>query len=880
MGGLPDRGYSLARAAGLMLVGFTFWFLGSLGLLQNRPGGAVFAWVVVTAAGLVAFFRWEDRPPLRPWLRDHWALIVLTEVLFLGLLFGWAVFRAHNPETGSTEKPMEIMFLNSIRASAVFPPHDAWLSGYAISYYYFGYVIMATLADLAGVSSGVAFGLMIALLFALAGIGALGIVYNLVRAQGQRASVIAALAAGVLGMCFLILMGNLGTALVELPYRGYAPGLVNRAYFDFWDVAEREGTVQVQGDQPGAIHYAPVDSNSNGIPDWDDQAQSPDDWGYWWWFRYSRVVQDRQLNGAPEPVQPIAEFPNFSFVLSDLHPHVLALPFALLAIGLALNLVLSGRDLRRWEYPLYAIWVGGMVFMNSWDAIYLPLLVGAETLRRLIRNGNGVLHRADLTGIVRFALIVGGLTLGFYLPWIVSFTSQASGILPNVIYPTPWQQFFLQFGIFLVILAVFLIVEIRRAGWRFYWQAGVLAVTAIVVAAVVSVVIMGIAAWNSPAVRGAVYSVSGAANGLRGLLPDILARRLIGVPSELLLLGFVLAVVGRLFARPAVYVGAGDEPPRVQRTIHYSPATGFALLLTGAAALLTLAPDFVYLHDNFGVRINTVFKLYYQAWIMFSLAGAFAVWSVLAREPGNERQLKGERSTAGLAGRIAFGAVVVVLFAAGMLYPALAPRSRALVETGRLSLQRQIAACRAQATGGITCGTLPPLTLDGTPAMVGADEYAAIQCLSRLVGNPKGSQAVLIEAPCRNCGYHPEIGRFSALTGIPTLLGWGNHEGQWRGTSLPELIDTRIENGQRRDRVTDAQDLYTTQDWQLAWQIIDRYGIDYIVVGNAERQMIQDLAAGNPTLLREYQMGLQKFEQVLTPVCQAGSTAVFRVRPE
>jgi YYY domain-containing protein len=880
MGGLPDRGYTLARTAGVMLVGFIFWFLGSLGLLQNRPGGAAFAWAVVLAIGLVAFFRWEDRPPLRPWLREHRALIILTEVLFLVLLFGWAAFRALNPEIDSTEKPMEIMFLNSIRSSAAFPPHDAWLSGYAISYYYFGYVIMATLADLAGMSSGIAFGLMIALLFALAGIGALGVVYNLVRAQGRQAGVTAALAAGVLGMCFLILMGNLGVALVELPYRGYTPGLVNASYFDFWDVAEREGEVQVQVDQEGVAQYAPVDSNHDGIPDWNDKAQSPDNWGYWWWFRYSRVVQDRHLDGQPEPVQPIAEFPNFSFVLADLHPHVLALPFAVLAIGLALNLVLGGRELRHWEYPLYAIWVGGMVFMNSWDAIYLPLLVGAEALRRLIRNGNGVLHLEDLAGIVRFALIVGGLTLVFYLPWIVSFTSQASGILPNVIYPTPWQQFFLQFGIFLVILAVFLIVEIRRAGWRFYWQAGLLAVTAIVAVAVVSTTIMGIAAWDSAAVRYPVYSVSGAANGLRGLLPDILSRRLIGLPSELLLLGFVLVVVGRLFARPAVYPAADDAPVRAQGTINYSPATGFALLLVGAAALLTFAPDFVYLHDNFGVRINTVFKLYYQGWIMFSLVGAFAVWSVLAREPGAERKLKRQRSIVGLAGRIAFGAVVVVLFAAGMLYPALAPRSRALVETGRLALQRQVAACDAEAVGGEGCPELPPLTLNGAPTMISADEYAAVQCLSGLEGNRKDSQAVLIEAPCRNCGYHPEIGRFSALTGIPTLLGWGNHEGQWRGTSLPELLDTRIENGQRRDRVTDAQDLYTTQDWQVVWQVIDRYGIDYIVVGNAERQMIQDLAADNETLLRQYQAGLQKFDQVLTPVCQAGSAVVYRVKPE
>jgi uncharacterized membrane protein len=157
------------------------------------------------------------------------------------------------------------------------------------------------------------------------------------------------------------------------------------------------------------------------------------------------------------------------------------------------------------------------------------------------------------------------------------------------------------------------------------------------------------------------------------------------------------------------------------------------------------------------------------------------------------------------------------------------------------------------------------------------DEYSAIQCLSNLEQEP--GDAVLLEAPC-HCGYHPEIGRFSALTGIPTLMGWGNHEGQWRGNTLPEVIDTRVEDGQLRDRFTDAQEIYTTQDWDRVWALIDRYGIDYVVVGNAERNMIRDLAGSDQSLLQSYQLGLQKFEQVLTPVCSAGNTAVYRVKPQ
>jgi uncharacterized membrane protein len=52
-------------------------------------------------------------------------------------------------------------------------------------------------------------------------------------------------------------------------------------------------------------------------------------WGGIWWWRASRVLQDYALDGGPREI--IDEFPMFSYLLGDLHPHVLAMPFALLA---------------------------------------------------------------------------------------------------------------------------------------------------------------------------------------------------------------------------------------------------------------------------------------------------------------------------------------------------------------------------------------------------------------------------------------------------------------------------------------------------------------------------------------------------------------------
>jgi len=885
LSGLPDRGYGLARAAGLMLTGFVFWFLGSVGLLRNTPGGIALAWLIVLAAALTVFFRGAkgDGLPMRTWARQHRALILTTEAVFLLLLVGWAAFRAANPEMRSTEKPMELMFLNSIRASANFPPQDAWLSGYAISYYYFGYVIVAALADLAGVTSGTAFNLAIASTFALTGIGALSVVYNMVRSTPRGAAARArwAIGAGVAALVMLTVMGSLGTALVELPYQGYASGLVNEAYFDFWDVEGRAGTVSMTTEN-GTIS-APVDDDRDGVPNWDDDALPFDRFSFTYGvgWRYSRVVHDRQLDGTPHPIQPITEFPNFSFILADIHPHVLALPFAVLAVGLALNLVLKRRDPALWEMGLYAVWVGGMVFMNSWDAVYLGLLFGAEVLRRLMRDATGVLDRRALWGAARFALVVGGLTLALYLPWIISFTSQAGGVMPNVIYPTRWQQLFLQFGAFLILLAAYLVIEMRRAGRRFNWEAGGLAVFAAALLAAAVIAALGTVAWGRDDLRQPVFSVYAQGEGLGALLPDILSKRAAALPGELLLLAFIFVVVGRLFARPlADSVAAVPVEDRMEgsdgvlrvRAITYSPATGFALLLIGAAAVLVLAPDVVYLRDNFAVRINTVFKLYYQGWILFSLATGFALWSVLVDgEPGKTRIVP--------AGRWVYAGVAALLVVMGLLYPVLAGRGRALVDSDRLRKQAEIRACESDRgrdlTITVTCGKLPDLTLDGTPQMVSADEYTAAQCLARLEPGGTGERVVIVEAP--GGAYEPDRSRFSALTGLPTLIGWQNHERQWRGESYPRVIDTRIENGVRRDRVSDVQDLYTTQDWNRAWQIIDRYGIDYIVVGGAERRLPGELAGDDESRRRDLERGLNKFEQVLQPVCQSGAVAVYRV---
>src|SRR5258708_1115054 len=403
---------------------------------------------------------------------------------------------------------MEMAFLSGTRRSATFPPHDPWMSGYAISYYHFGYIIMGMLGNMSGVSNGVAFNLALPLLFALTGTGAFGIAYDLVvshlqsRQPDEKSLKISssgspspnsergsggevnptrhypqALGVGVLAAVFAVIMGNLGTAAVEIPYQTCtAPA----AYLRFMKLEERDAYPAAQTGDTSC-------STSN--------SADPAHWNYWWWFRYSRVVRDLNLNGSPISVQPITEMPIFSFVLSDMHPHVLSLPFALLAIALGLNLALRKRELNPWEVFLYALFVGGMMFLNSWDAVYLGLIVGAEALRRLIVNGTGTFTRADFYAIGRFAVALAVLTGILYLPFFISFRSQAGGIYPKVIWAREWQEFLLMFGPFIVIIGVFLAVEMRRAGASFNWSVAAQTTATVIGLIVIAFVVLAITAW-------------------------------------------------------------------------------------------------------------------------------------------------------------------------------------------------------------------------------------------------------------------------------------------------------------------------------------------------------------------------------------------------
>src|SRR3990172_2577767 len=203
---LPDRGFGLSRTLGVLLGGYLLWLCASLGILRNNPGGAVAAMLMVGAGAILAGRgRWRE---MAGWLRANAGTVLAMETLFLVAFVAWAIVRAFNPEIVATEKPMELAFLNAILRSPQFPPQDPWLAGNAISYYYLGYVLLAWMTWLTGVSAGVAFNLGNALWFGLVAVGAYSAVFNLLGLRHGKRRRLAAL----LGPLMVLIVGNLSGA--------------------------------------------------------------------------------------------------------------------------------------------------------------------------------------------------------------------------------------------------------------------------------------------------------------------------------------------------------------------------------------------------------------------------------------------------------------------------------------------------------------------------------------------------------------------------------------------------------------------------------------------------------------------------------------------
>ena len=731
---------------------------------------------------------WHQIPS---WWREHRRFVIITELLFLGMFFLWAVVRASQPElqTAGGEKWMEIAFLNAVLRSPQLPPHDPWLSGFSISYYYLGYVLLGMLTRLSAIQSTSAFNLGTAGWFAMAASVSYNIVYDLLHKRDALRPLLAPL--------MLLVTGNAEGFLEVL----HAQGKMSPAFWSWLGI----GKISTPPQPPFTI-----------IPR-----------RFFWWWQASRTIRDcapwnlpwGSCTGPNQLLEMIDEFPAFSFILGDMHSHVLNLPFVLLAILMGLHVYRAGLDKDDWVKPDgnqdnrsfrekgmalisrflpltgYGLILGALGFINTWDfPIYWAIVFGSMILARYSYHKRSFRALWDTAwSLLPEAVVLGILSIVLYFPFWVSLRSQAGGILPNLFNATRLRQFVVMF-LPLMVPVTGVIVGAARAV-KIKWR---------------DVIVLGIGLMGGIALLGLIVGFSTLYPYLMMIVRGEAVQGYSLTPEQV-----GLAVKDRIFtpwtglilacgvssALLTITKHNGLKPSETDKRTQLDSAmvTGedavmirekpwlFPLMLTLVGLLLTLAPEYVYLKDVFFARMNTIFKFYFQAWVLWSLAGAWQIATWI--EPRNSKQPRWKRLSVILS---------VLFITIGMVYTILAVPARSAEQ-----------------------GT--PWTLDGAGWVAERypEDYQAIQWLNEHVKTP----AVIVEAPGDKHRAYVYEGRVSALTGLPTLLGWGGHQRQWRGNyDIPS------------QREVDIQTLYTTTDATLTRAIVTQYGIEYIYVGILEHQ--------------------------------------------
>jgi YYY domain-containing protein len=763
---LPDRGYAFAKSFGLLLVGYLAWMISMLGLGMFRAPLIALCGIVVLGAGIAIWHFVMPRTNLKPdQFIPRWPTILGYEVLFLLLLVGCALLRSYNPNPWGTERPMDFALFNAIQRSTLFPPHDPWLAGYSINYYYFGYLLMASLNLLTGTLPEVGYNLSLAMLFALTGIGLAGLLNNLLglarqtahpteRSVPRIATTISSTLVVMLAVSLVLLAGNQAGALQIASGSRMIMAL------------ETSDALRAINNGLGPREPLALQPPFNG-QDFDktEQIVPVDAWSEFDWWHPSRALWDtvppQNPGELPYRRYSITEFPFFSFWLGDMHPHVMSLPFLTLMLAATLQLFARPTPLRLTfqrmpiiDIVLTSLIVGSLYVINSWDfPTGILLVLGALTIRYVQIHG-GADWRTWLRPWLLTSGLIGGLAVALFGLFYLTFTSLVGAKPPLIDLPliggltrtlgvvwwdkTSLYEFLTIFGLFGLPLLALVMVLPREAP-------------------------TSTSLWDRLLAPGVV----------------VLATLIIGV-----LLGFPLLALLPLGS--AVTLLASRQTN--------NPAQSMALWGFAVGCFICFGTEIVYLRDVFENRMNTIFKFYYQVWLIWGALAAYALWAIsqtLLRGPGMWQRL-----VAGIALPLA-----CFLLAGGLIYP--------------------------WQTAGRQFQDGTPIGLAGrTPRQASADGAAAITWLRE---NTRGDE-VLLEYGGNSYDVEGQGGSgVSASTGMATVIGWHGHQTQWRGGDIQMLeeVDRR-----RRDMLAFFNGELSDSD---ARTMLQRYSVDLIYVGEFER---------------------------------------------
>ncbi|PKL92340.1 MAG: hypothetical protein CVV21_03240 [Candidatus Goldiibacteriota bacterium HGW-Goldbacteria-1] len=771
-----DKGYMFTKIVGIFLISYFSWLLGFLSFSTGTILG-----VIAVMTGVSVWLFLQNKKEMLQFFSEKAGVVIIAELFYFLIFLVYAMFRMNQPDIVGTEKFMDFAFINSIVKADKMPPFDPWMYGVDaagkalhISYYYFGYLMMAIMFKLTAIPNGMAYNIALTYIVALSALGTVGLLYNLTKNY----------LIGFLAAAFLLLISNI------------------------------DGFIQVV---------------SNG---W-----STDNFNWW---HTSRII-DR-----PNYDITINEFPFFSFLLGDLHPHQMAIPFVLLALNIGLLFAkweekdIFGKEPRKLLFLGFTgLLLGGLWFLNSWDfptyLFVIMLCIAANRYSDREKVKDWWVDAATGFGVIFFISIIA------YLPFTLLFGSQAKGV-GFVKANTSVADYLTIFGIMLFPILSFIVF--RTFNWVFAIKGekskkrneycprcGTEIREGKIICGQCGYQITGVelklGGEELPVKKGnqtvmsffKLFTAPGSVKDKKVFIG-------LGITIGVALLLITVKTIFDLTAKcpeckgftPGIFAGI------MFLLFAYTFVLGltkveqkenqFVIILIFTAFFAALGCELFHVIDTFSregqhaplERMNTVFKFYYQTWIMYSIAAAYSFFWI------KHFYLRHKHA----AIRWSWYSVFILLIAAGMFYPFAASSVKTAGFSGAMELDGS--------------AFLKERLYEGR--MPAAGDYEAIQWLKKEVkGKP-----VILEAWG---GEYTEYARITSFTGLPTVLGWPGHELQWRGN---------YDEAGRRQGIVSR--IYETADANEAQQLLNQFNVEYVYVGVLERDKFG--SAGNLDKFKDF----------------------------
>ena len=639
-----DRGWMFSKVIALAVCGYVVWLFCVLKILPFTTLTCMAVTVVCMAVNLWMGL-WMRRQGMEVMPDGHENLVYKEELIFFILFLLWTYMAGFHPAAYGTEKFMDFGFMQSMMKSTTLPAIDMWYAQEPMNYYYGGQYLAVFFTKLTTTSVEITYNLMRTFVAAFAFVLPFVLVRQMLcdRMKGEErkhGEVIATLG-GLLAGGAVSLSGNMHYVI----------------YGKILPVIQK-----LSGTQTEESRY---------------------------WFPNAT----RYIGHDPETLdRTIHEFPAYSFVLGDLHAHVINVFLVLTVVGILYGW-LRKNERESWKQPavvLCGLFLGIFQFSNTWDfAIYYVVICGTLFFGNLKRYQDK-LKEGLKWSVVQWMEVLAVAMLAV-LPFNLTFnSSMAQGVA---------------------------LCQNHSA----FYQLCVL--------------------WALP----------------------------------------VLVCVAFLICY--FYGMRGQKIPEFLKTTAHADL--YTAILSLCAIGLMVLPEIVYVRDIYektSARSNTMFKLTYQAYILFGICMAYILTRFVTAHKKKVQQ--------------AFGVVMTCVLLSTFGYLGNAAYSWFGNIFDRSGYQ----------------------TLDATLFLENdfPQDAGAIRWLNaNIEGRP-----VVLEA---NGDSYSDYERVSAMTGLPTVMGWYVHEWLWRN-------DTADLN----TKAADIETIYTSTDEKEVESLLEQYDISYIFIGSCE----------------------------------------------